>query len=96
MLNALSYDEEKLSEEQAKFLKKSFKQRIQYLEDTVDIHLNLINGLEIHIEKSYMYKLRVLEANERKITKKYDPAIKGNKNKGKKKQKDKKKSAIKE
>ena len=99
MLNALSYDEEILSEEQAKFLKKVFKQRIQYLEDTIDIHLNVVDGLVKHIEKTYMYKLRVLEANEYRITKKYDPAIKGKKQgkkKDKKKQKNKKKNAIKE
>jgi hypothetical protein len=37
------------------------------IEDTVDIHLNLIGGLEKYIERSYMYKLLVLEANEDRI-----------------------------
>jgi hypothetical protein len=63
MINALSYDEEKLSEEQAKFLKKSLKGRIQMIEDVVDIHLNQVHGLERFMEKSYMYKIEVLIAN---------------------------------
>ena len=97
MLNALSYDQEVLTEEQAIFLKKSFKQRIQYIEDTIDIHLNVIDGLEKHIEQSYMYKLRVLQANEYRITKKYDPLVKGKgKGKGKKKKKAKKSNAMEE
>ena len=71
MINALSYDESMLSEEQAKFLKKQLKTRIQHIEDTIDIHLNVIGGLEQYIEQSYMYKFRVLEANEERIQKKY-------------------------
>ena len=63
MINALSYDEEKLTEDQAKFLKKSLKGRIQMIEDVIDIHLNQIHGLERFIEKSYIYKLEVLIAN---------------------------------
>ena len=42
MANALSYDDELLTEEQCKFLKRTLKERIQMIEDTVDIHLNLI------------------------------------------------------
>jgi hypothetical protein len=94
MLNALSYDQNVLTEEQAVFLKKSFKQRIQYIEDTIDIHLNVIAGLEKHIEQTYMYKLRVLQANEVKITQKYDPLIKAPK--GNKKKKAKKADIIKQ
>jgi len=67
MANALSYDDELLSEEQCKFLKKSLKERIQMIEDTVDIHLNAIQGLERFMDRSYMYKLQVLRANEDKI-----------------------------
>jgi len=63
MVNALSYDEEKLNEDQAKFLKRALKGRIQMIEDAVDIHLNQIHGLERFMEKSYMYKIEVLIAN---------------------------------
>lgn len=64
MANALSYDDDMLSEDQCKFLKKTLKERIQMIEDTIDIHLNLIEGLERFMERSYMYKLQVLIANE--------------------------------
>jgi hypothetical protein len=37
------------------------------IEDTIDIHLNLIQGLERFMDRSYMYKLQVLEANEHLI-----------------------------
>jgi len=57
MANALSYDDDMLTEDQCKFLKKTLKERIQMIEDTVDIHLNLIEGLERFMERSYMYKL---------------------------------------
>lgn len=67
MANALSYDDELLSEEQCKFLKKSLKERIQMIEDTIDIHLNAIQGLERFMDRSYMYKLQVLRANEDKL-----------------------------
>ena len=67
MANALSYDDDMLTEEQCKFLKKSMKERIQMIEDTVDIHLNAIQGLERFMDRSYMYKLQVLRANEDKI-----------------------------
>jgi hypothetical protein len=40
------------------------KQRIQLIEDTIDVHLNLIGGLEKYIDRSYIYKLLVLEVNE--------------------------------
>ena len=33
------------------------------IEDTIDIHLNSIHGLERFMEKSYIYKLQVLIAN---------------------------------
>lgn len=67
MLNALSYDENLLSEDQAKLFKRRLKSRIQMIEDTVDIHLNLIGGLEKNLERSYIYKLEVLLVNEEKI-----------------------------
>lgn len=69
-MNALSYDEELLSEDQAKFLKMKLKQRIQHIEDTIDIHLNTIGGLEKYIDRSYIYKLLVLEYNEERIKQK--------------------------
>lgn len=37
------------------------------IEDTIDIHLNLIGGLEKFIDRSYIYKLLVLEHNEERI-----------------------------
>jgi hypothetical protein len=37
------------------------------LEDTIDVHLNLIGGLERFMDKNYLYKLAVLDANEEKI-----------------------------
>ena len=37
------------------------------LEDTIDVHLNLIGGLEKFMDKNYLYKLAVLDANEEKI-----------------------------
>jgi len=67
MVNVLSYDQEKLSDEYAIFFKKKLKERVNKVEDTIDIHLNLINGLERFIDKSYLYKLLVLEKNEEKI-----------------------------
>ena len=68
MVNALSYDTEKLSDEYAGHFKKRLKNRIQALEDTIDVHLNSINGLDRFVDKSYLYKLQVLDANEEKIT----------------------------
>ena len=46
MLNSLCYDDSMLSEEDAKAFKKTLKARIEMLEDTIDIHLNIIGGLE--------------------------------------------------
>jgi len=64
MLNSLAYDDSMLSEEAAKAFKKTLKARIHMIEDTIDIHLNLIGGLERYLERSYIYKLRVLLSNE--------------------------------
>mmetsp|Transcript_38812 Transcript_38812/g.58996 ORF Transcript_38812/g.58996 Transcript_38812/m.58996 type:complete len:82 (+) Transcript_38812:583-828(+) len=75
MVNALSYDEELLTDEQVKFLKRSLKQRIQMIEDTIDVHLNAIGGLEQNLEKSYLYKLQVLLANEERIQPKYPRSL---------------------
>lgn len=72
MLNAISYDQDKLSDQEAKLFKKRLKQRIRVIEDTVDIHLNNIGALERFMDRSYLYKLTVLELNESKILKK-DP-----------------------
>jgi hypothetical protein len=74
MVNAISYDQEKLSDDEAKHFKKRLKQRIRAIEDTVDLHLNLIGGLETYMEQSYMYKLLLLELNELKIKAK-DPKV---------------------
>jgi len=62
-----------LSESQATFYKKSLKTRVRLIEDTIDIHLKVIGGLERYIvePKGYMHKMRLLEANEEKIHKKY-------------------------
>jgi hypothetical protein len=67
MVNAISYDTEKLSDEMAKQFKKCLKLRIQNIEDTIDVHLNMIGGLEKYMDKSYIYKLAVLALNEEKI-----------------------------
>jgi hypothetical protein len=71
MFNALSYDQDILGEQQANFLKKCLKERLFLIEDTIDIHLNVIGGLERWIDRGYMYKLTALLANEDKIQKKY-------------------------
>lgn len=68
MLNAVSYDQDKLPDQEAKHYKKRLKQRIRYIEDVIDVHLNNINGLELFMDKSYLYKLSILELNETKIT----------------------------
>jgi len=67
MLNAISYDQDKLTDLDAKYFKKRLKQRIRSIEDTIDLHLNLIGGLERFMDMSYMYKLAVLEMNEEKV-----------------------------
>lgn len=64
MINAMSYDEEKLSDEFIKHFKKSLRRRTQIIEDTIDVHLNSIGGLERYMDKTYLYKLSVLEINE--------------------------------
>lgn len=46
MFNAISYDQEKLNDEYAKHFKKKLKNRINNIEDTIDVHCNLIGGLE--------------------------------------------------
>jgi len=46
MFNAISYDQELLSDEYAKHFKKKLKNRINNIEDTADVHCNLIGGLE--------------------------------------------------
>lgn len=67
MVNAISYDQEKLSDEYAKHHKKKLKMRVQNMEDTIDVHLNSVGALERFMDRSYMYKLAVLEANEEKV-----------------------------
>jgi len=67
MFNALSYDQSKLSDDEAKIFKKKLKNRILNIEDTIDVHLNLIGGLEKFMDRNYLYKLAVLDANEEKI-----------------------------
>jgi len=68
MFNAISYDQEKLSDEYAKHFKKKLKNRINNIEDTIDVHCNLIGGLERWMDQPYMYKLAALELNEEKIS----------------------------
>ena len=41
--------------------------RIQIIEDTIDVHLNLIGGLETYMHRTYLYKLAVLDLNEEKL-----------------------------
>ena len=67
MVNAISYDVEKMSDDYAKLFKKNLKLRIQTIEDTIDVHLNLIGGLELYMDRSYLYKLAVLDLNEERI-----------------------------
>ena len=45
------------------------------IEDTIDIHLNLIGGLERYLERSYIYKLRVLLTNEEILRSKDERAL---------------------
>ena len=59
-----------MNDDQAKYFKRKLKNRINDIENTIDIHCNLIGGLERWMDKSYMYKLAALEANEEKITNK--------------------------
>ena len=56
-----------MSDDYAKEFKRKLKQRVLDLEDTIDVHLNLIGGLEKFMDKNYLYKLAVLDANEEKI-----------------------------
>ena len=63
MVNAISYDVDKLDDEQAKQYKKCLKMRVQAIEDTIDVHLNMIGGLEKYMDRSYLYKLAVLYLN---------------------------------
>lgn len=66
-MNVVSYDQDKLSNQEAQDFKKKLKRRIRSIEDVVDIHLNNICGLERFIDRSYLYKLSVLELNEKLI-----------------------------
>jgi hypothetical protein len=61
MLNAICYDKEKLSDEDAIRFKLRLKDRIRHIEDTIDVHLNLIGDLKNYLDRPYMYKLAVLE-----------------------------------
>ena len=75
MLNSLCYDDSLLTEECSKSFKKTLKYRIHMIEDTIDIHLNLIGGLERYLERSYIYKLRVLLTNEEILRSKDERAL---------------------
>jgi len=75
MFNAGSYDQEKMDDDQAKYFKKKLKNRVVDIENTIDIHCNLIGGLERWMDQSYMYKLAALEANEEKISMKDDTCM---------------------
>jgi hypothetical protein len=78
MINAMSYDESKLSDEYIKQFKKNLKRRIQIIEDTVDVHLFKIGGLERYIDKTYLYKLSVLEINEELVKDKHERCMRLN------------------
>jgi len=67
MINSISYDVHKLSDEYAKNSKKILKMRIQIIEDTIDVHLNLIGGLEQYMDRTYLFKLAVLDLNEERL-----------------------------
>lgn len=67
MLNSLSYDQEKLTDDAALFFKQKLKTRLANIEETIDIHLNSMGGLENNTDKTYIYKLAILAANEEKI-----------------------------
>ena len=67
LVNALSYDQTKLDDEEAKQFKKRLKQRLRNIEDTIDVHLNNVGGLEKYFDRTYLYKVTLLELNEDKI-----------------------------
>lgn len=67
VFNAISYNQEKLTDDQAKHFKKKLKNRINNIEDTIDVHCNTIGGLERWMDQSYIYKLAALELNEEKV-----------------------------
>lgn len=70
MLNSIAYDMNLLSDEYTKNFKKNLKMRIQIIEDTIDVHLNLIGGLEQYMDRTYLFKLAVLDLNEEKLKQK--------------------------
>ena len=72
MLNSLTYDQTKLSDEEAKHYKRRLKQRIRNIEDVIDIHLNKIGALEKYMDKTYLYKLALLQLNQEKVQKPKD------------------------
>lgn len=72
MLNSISYDQEKLTDDAALIFKQKLRTRISNIEETIDIHLNSMGGLENNTDKTYIYKLAILAANEDKIKQK-DP-----------------------
>ena len=45
------------------------KQRIRNIEDVIDIHLNSIGALEKYMDKTYLYKLALLQLNQEKVQK---------------------------
>jgi hypothetical protein len=55
--------------------KRRLKLRIRCIEDVVDMHLNLIGGLEKFMDRSYLFKLSVLELNEDKVIKRDSKAL---------------------
>jgi hypothetical protein len=78
MINAMSYDEQKLTDDYIKQFKKSLRRRTQIIEDTIDVHLNSIGGLERYMDRTYLYKLSVLEINEELVKDKHERCMRLN------------------
>jgi len=68
MVNNIQYDQTILSDETCKYFRKKLCKRINDIEETIDVHLHLIDGLDKYMDRSYLYKLAVLEANEDKVS----------------------------
>ena len=56
-----------LSPDLASFYKKKLYSKIVMIQDTIDIHMHSLGIANIYLEKSYIYKLAVLEANEKRL-----------------------------
>ena len=70
MVNAGAYNKDDLSADLASSFKSKLKKRISHIEETVDVHLNIIGGLRRNLARPYIYKFGVLTANEHLIRQK--------------------------